>query len=61
MGKLFKGKEKPTDDKKIESTSEDKPVETRLADPNQTRNKMFKKGISFMADERMEEAAQAFE
>jgi len=62
MRKLFKGNEKPTDDKKIEArTSEDKPTETKLADPNLTRNKMFKKGVSFMADERMEEAAQAFE
>lgn len=63
MRKLFKGNESSAKDtKKIESyTSEEKPVESKLADPNLARNKMFKKGVTFMADERMEEAVQAFE
>jgi len=63
MRKLFKGNDVPTKDiEKIELLpSEEKSTESKLADPNYTRNKLFKKGISFMADERMEEAAQAFE
>ncbi|MGI0069466.1 MAG: tetratricopeptide repeat protein, partial [Nitrosopumilaceae archaeon] len=63
MRKLFKGNVKPAkDDKKIElDTSKVKPAESKLADPSFTINKLFKKGISFMADERMEEAVQAFE
>jgi tetratricopeptide (TPR) repeat protein len=61
--KLFKDDVKPAkDDKKIEpDTSKVKPTESKLADPSFTINKLFKKGISFMADERMEEAVQAFE
>ena len=63
MRKLFKGNESSVKDtKKTESyTSEENPTESKLADPNLARNKMFKKGVSFMADERMEEAVQAFE
>ena len=64
MRKLFKGNESPAKDdtKKIEpDILEEKPTESKLADPNLARNKMFKKGVSFMADERMEEAVQAFE
>lgn len=60
--KLFKGKEERTNIKKIESeTPDEKQSDNKLMDPNLARNKLFKKGISFMADERMEEAAQAFE
>jgi tetratricopeptide (TPR) repeat protein len=34
---------------------------TKITDPNYTRNKHYKKGVSLMADERMEDAARAFE
>ncbi|MDE1862464.1 MAG: tetratricopeptide repeat protein [Thaumarchaeota archaeon] len=34
---------------------------SKLANPNYTRDKMYKKGISLMADEKMDEAASAFE
>ena len=37
------------------------PKDTKIADPNYSRNKHYKKGISLMADEKMEEAARAFE
>jgi tetratricopeptide (TPR) repeat protein len=63
MKKLFKGKAENT--KYIENidpdTSELRPKESKLADPNYTRNKLFKKGVSYMADERMEEASRSFE
>ena len=43
----------------------DKPVEVneepKLTDPDYSRNKLFKKGIRLMADEKLEDAAQAFE
>jgi tetratricopeptide (TPR) repeat protein len=51
-------------DKKEESDSKIKPVEstnTKLTDSNYNRNKLYKKGISLMADEKMDEAARAFE
>ncbi len=35
--------------------------DTKLADPNYSRNKHYKKGISLMADEKMEDAVRAFE
>lgn len=35
--------------------------DTKIADPNYSRNKYYKKGISLMADEKMEDAARAFE
>lgn len=61
--KLFKGNTDPSKDtKKIDpEVSEVKPSESKLMDPNYTRNKLFKKGISLMADEKMEDAARAFE
>jgi tetratricopeptide (TPR) repeat protein len=64
MKKLFKGNvEHSKDITSIEPEgSERNPKkESKLADPNYTRNKLFKKGISYMADERMEEAARSFE
>lgn len=51
-------------DKKEEPATEIKPVDstkTKLTDVNYNRNKFYKKGISLMADEKMEEAARAFE
>ncbi|MGI0094651.1 MAG: tetratricopeptide repeat protein [Nitrosotalea sp.] len=51
-------------DKKEELDTEIKPVEspnTKLTDVNYNRNKFYKKGISLMADEKMDEAARAFE
>jgi len=35
--------------------------ESELTDSDYSRNKLYKKGIGFMADEKMEEAVQAFE
>lgn len=35
--------------------------ESKLTDADYSRNKLFKKGIRLMADEKMEEAAEAFE
>ena len=48
---------------KIRKVEADMPEEssTKITDPNYTRNKHYKKGVSMMADERMEEAARAFE
>jgi tetratricopeptide (TPR) repeat protein len=57
-------------DKKEESENEIRKVETELAkesgdskltDANYSRNKHYKKGVSLMADERMDDAARAFE
>ena len=51
-------------DKKEEPDTEIKPAEstnTKLTDVNYNRNKLYKKGISLMADEKMDEAARAFE
>lgn len=59
MKKLFKGSTQPPKDD-TQGTSMDV-SESKLANPNYTRDKMFKKGISLMADEKMEEAAAAFE
>ena len=49
MKKLFKKK------------PEEKVEETSLTDADYNRNKLFKKGINLMADEKLEEAAQVFE
>ncbi len=65
MRKLFKDKPKePKKDSTVENeveASENSKLESKLTDSDYSRNKLFKKGISLMADERMEEAAQAFE
>src|SRR5574340_334616 len=57
--KIFKDKkEEPvTEIRKAES----EPSSTKITDPNYTRDRMYKKGISLMADEKMEDAAAAFE
>ncbi|MDE1867163.1 MAG: tetratricopeptide repeat protein [Thaumarchaeota archaeon] len=62
MKKLFKDRSEPP---KSEDTGHEMSVEiskeSKLADPNYTRNKLYKKGISLMADEKMEDAVRAFE
>src|SRR5438309_2215306 len=65
LRKLFKDKSK---EQKIDSTVENEiefsgnsKKESKLMDSDYSRNKLFKKGIAMMADEKMEEAAQAFE
>jgi tetratricopeptide (TPR) repeat protein len=61
MKKLFGGKE-TEHYKKVETTEIDNKTDnTKLTDSNYSRNKHFKKGISLMADERMDDAARAFE
>lgn len=62
MKKLFKGRSEPVNEPK--GKVQDLPDikhETKLTDSNYARNKLYRKGISLMADERMEEAARAFE
>jgi tetratricopeptide (TPR) repeat protein len=60
--KLFgdKKEEPSTKIRKVEPKMPEK-SSTKLTDPNYTRNKHYKKGVSLMADERMEDAARAFE
>ena len=50
-------------DKKEEPVSEIEKAEpsTKITDSNYNRNKHYKKGVSLMADERLEDAARAFE
>jgi len=63
MRKLF-GEKKEESSTKIEKIDSELPKEsgdTRLTDANYSRNKHYKKGISLMADERMDDAARAFE
>jgi tetratricopeptide (TPR) repeat protein len=47
--------------KSSKEESEKTAEESKLTDSDYSRNKLFKKGIRLMADEKMEEAAQAFE
>jgi len=63
LKKLFKGKaETVKETKKVETEMpKEKPKDTKLTDPNYARDKIYKKGISLMADEKMEDAARAFE
>jgi len=44
-----------------EITKSEESTNTKLTDSNYNRNKLYKKGISMMADERMDDAARAFE
>jgi len=55
--KEWKNEELKNRDSEMPELSND----TKLADPNYSRNKYYKKGISMMADERMDDAARAFE
>jgi len=65
LRKLFKDKPKePKIDSTVENeieSSENSKKESKLTDSDYSRNKFFKKGIAMMADERMEDAVQAFE
>ncbi|HET7336577.1 MAG TPA: tetratricopeptide repeat protein [Candidatus Nitrosotalea sp.] len=61
MKKLFGDKKEVTEIKKSEPEVPEESTNTKLTDPNYNRNKHFKKGVSLMADERMEDAARAFE
>ncbi len=62
MKKLFKGNSEPSEDKGAEpEMSVDVSNKSSITDPNYTRDKMFKKGVSFMADDRMDDAVQSFE
>ena len=47
--------------KPFKKKSEEKAEETSLTDADYNRNKLFKKGINLMADEKLEDAAQVFE
>ena len=47
--------------KPFQKKQEDKKAETSLTDVDYTRNKLVKKGINLMADEKLEEASRAFE
>ncbi|MHB8547481.1 MAG: tetratricopeptide repeat protein [Nitrosotalea sp.] len=58
MKKLF-GDKKEEPATKI--TKSEESTNTKLTDSNYNRNKLYKKGISMMADERMDDAARAFE
>src|SRR5256885_1075603 len=64
LRKLFKDKPKePKKDSTEEYNIEPSvnPKESKLTDPDYSRNKHFKKGVAMMADERMEDAVLAFE
>lgn len=63
MKKLFKGgSESPENTGTMEP---EMPVEvskeSKITDPNYTRDKLYKKGVSLMADEKMDDAVRAFE
>jgi len=47
--------------KPFKKKPEEKKEETSLTDADYNRNKLFKKGINLMADEKLEDAAQVFE
>jgi tetratricopeptide (TPR) repeat protein len=61
--KLFgdKKEEEPKISKKTDIKVPEESTNTKLTDPNYNRTKHYKKGVSLMADERMEDAARAFE
>lgn len=59
MKRPFQRKDKP---KKLEEKAPPpKKVETSLTDSDYQRKKLFKKGVNLMADEKLEDAADAFE
>ena len=62
MKKLFKGSSESPESTKTEP---EMPVEvskeSKITDPNYTRDKLYKKGVSLMADEKMDDAVRAFE
>jgi len=63
LKKILRGKAEPVGEpKKVQSEMpEEKPKDTKLSDPNYSRNKLYKKGVSLMADEKMDEAVRSFE
>ena len=63
MRKLFRDKkeESSKEIQKSESEISKESTDTKLTDSNYSRNKHYKKGVSMMADERMDDAARAFE
>jgi tetratricopeptide (TPR) repeat protein len=56
--KLFGKKSKETDESKSEKVEVKK---TSLVNPDYNRKKLFKKGINFMADEKLEDAVDVFQ
>ena len=62
MKKLFKGSsESPESTRKTEPEMPEVSRESKITDPNYTRDKLYKKGVSLMADEKMDDAVRAFE
>lgn len=63
MKKLFKGgSESPENTGTVEpETPVEISKESKITDPNYTRDKLYKKGVSLMADEKMDDAVRAFE
>lgn len=62
MKKLFKdSSESPESARKTESGMPEVSKESKITDPNYTRDKLYKKGVSLMADEKMDDAVRAFE
>jgi tetratricopeptide (TPR) repeat protein len=60
--KLFKGSsESPESTRAIKPELPETSKESKITDPNYTRDKLYKKGVSLMADEKMEDAVHAFE
>jgi tetratricopeptide (TPR) repeat protein len=61
--KLFKGgSESPENTGTVEpETPVEISKESKITDPNYTRDKLYKKGVSLMADEKMDDAVRAFE
>ena len=47
--------------KPFQKKVEDKKEETSLTDVDYNKNKLFKKGVNLMADEKLEDAAHVFE
>lgn len=58
MKKPFRKKSKESDESKIEKKEVE---ETSLVDSDYNRKKLFKKGVNFMADEKLEDAVILFE
>ena len=64
MRKFFGDKKEDGPSTEIRKAESDLPEESsnsKLTDANYSRNKHYKKGVSLMADERMDDAARAFE
>ncbi len=61
MKKLFKSSSESSKDKEEKPDSIETVKESRLTDHNYTRDKLYKKGVTLMADEKMEDATRAFE